>query len=347
MLSGVYSNRDHMRRFFILTVPLSLAILAFGHQPPDPQSLPSKKEAVDLLKKVEIQTRLTAPGRSPFRLVAKLRWTSGANSSDGTYEVLWAAPGRFREEFRLGSINETDVALDDKLYILRNNSVVTYPQWRVRMLTGLPDMVDVVSTQIQVSKIYRSAVAGENLVCFEFAEPSKGRTECLDSVSDLLVSVDHNARHGGNALGLVEDRFISLGAVNYPGHMLSTVEDESLEVHIEKLEPVTRFADDVFVPPDSASSRDWCAKPEVAKQPDPSSISRLLMGLLSQKSKGFRGYYVQVASNGRVEKMAALYSDGTATEVDKEDVGRENFPIHSCGGKPIEYETVFGSFSSH
>jgi len=110
---------------------------------------------------------------------------------------------------------------------------------------------------------------------------------------------------------------------------------------------VTRFADDVFVPPDGTSSRDWCAKPEVAKQPDPSSITRLLVGLLSQKSKGFRGYYFQVASNGSVQKMAALYSDGTAKEVKKEDVGRENFPIHSCGGKPIEYETVFGSFLSH
>jgi len=211
-----------MRRFFILTVPLSLAILAFGQQPPDPQSLPSKKDAVDLIKKVETQTRLTAAGRSPFRLVAKLRWTSGANSSDGTYEVLWAAPGRFREEFRLGPINETDVALGDKLYILRSNGVVTYPLWRVRMLSGLPDMVEVASPQIQISKIYRSAIAGENLVCFEFAEPSKGRTECLDSVSGLLASVDHNARHGGNAFGLVEDRFISLGAVNYPASKLTS-----------------------------------------------------------------------------------------------------------------------------
>ncbi len=315
-LSGVYSERDHMRRLFVFIVPLSLTILAFAQQPPAAHSLPSKKDAVDLLKKVEVQTRLTAPGRAPFRLLANLRWTSSANSSDGAYEVLWEAPGRFREGFRLDPI-------------------------RVRMLTGLPDMVEVVPTQIQVGKIYRSAVAGENLVCFEFAEPSKGRTECLDSVTDLLVSVDHKTKHGNTTIGLVEDRFISLGAVNYPRHMLSTVGDESLEVNIEKLEPVTRFADEVFAPPDGAFSPDWCAKPEVGKQPGQSSVSPMIVGLLSQQSKEFRGYYLQVASNGRVKKMAAIYSDGTSKEVGRRDLGPEWFRIHSCGGKPIEYETLF------
>jgi hypothetical protein len=257
-------------------------------------------------------------------------------------------PDVFREEIRLGSISETDVALDDKVYVLRNNPVLTYPQFRVRMLTGLPDMREGELTQVQVSKICRSTVADENLVCFEFAEPSKGRTECLDAVTDLLVSVDHKAKHGETAIGLVEGRFIILGAANYPGHMFSTVGDESLEVNIEKLEPVTRFANEVFVPPDGAVSRDWCAKSEIAKQPGQSSVSRVLFsGLLSQKPKGFRGYYLQVASNGRVVKMAELYSDGTWKEVDKNELGQENFPAHSCGGKPIDYETVFGSFSAH
>jgi hypothetical protein len=334
-----------MRRLFILAVPLSLAVLAFGQQPTVPQSLPSKKEAVDLLEKAEEQTRLTVPRRSPFHLAAKLHYTSAANSSDGTYDVLWAAPGRFREEFRLGPISETDVALDDKLYILRNNISFTYPQWKVRMLTGLPDRNEVAPAPIHVAKIYASGGAGGNLACFVLGEPMKGRTECLDSVAGQLVSVDQSAKHGKFTIGLIQDRFISLGPVNYPGHMLSTMGDESLEVSVEKLEPVTRFADEALVPPDGASSRDWCAKPEVTKQLDPSTYARLLVGsLLPQKPKGFRTYYLQVASDGRIEMVTEMYSDGTVKRADKGDLVHERFPIHSCGGRPIESETFFGGF---
>lgn len=331
-----------MRRSLILILPLSLAVLVSGQQPTAPQSLPSKKEAVELLTRADEQMWLTVPGRSPFHFAAKLHYTVGTNSSDGVYEVFWAAPGRFREEFRLGPIGETDVALDDRLYILRSNSVLTYPQWRVRMLTRLPATNEVAPAPLQVTKIYASGGAGGNLVCFDFAEPSKGRTECLDSRMGRLVSVEHNAKHGKTTIGLVEDRFMSLGPINFPGHMLSTIDDESLEVSVEKFESVTHFADEVFVPPAGASSRDWCAKPEVAKQLDPDLFPRLLSGgLFSPEPKGFRGYYFQVGSDGSVERFAEIYSDGTARRTTRGDPSLGRFPIHSCGGKPIEYETFF------
>jgi hypothetical protein len=60
-----------MRRLFILTVPLLFSMLAFSQQPPAPPSLPSKKEASDLLKKVELQTRLTTPGTSAIPTVGE------------------------------------------------------------------------------------------------------------------------------------------------------------------------------------------------------------------------------------------------------------------------------------
>jgi len=333
-----------MRRLFILTVSLSLAVLAFGQHPASPQSLPSKKEAVGLLEKAKESTWLTVPGRAPFHLAAKVRYTVGANSSDGTYEVLWAGPGRFREEFRLGPISELDVALDDKLYILRNSPVLTYPQWRVRMLTGLPDR-KTSPFKFQVSKIYSSGGAGENLVCFDFAESSKGRTECIDSVTGQLVSVEHKAKHGETTIGLVEDRFISLDPVNYPGHMLSTIGNESLEVTVEKLEPVAQFAGEAFIPPAGASSRDWCANPEVGKQPDPLFFSRLAIGIsASLASKKFHGYYLQVAPDGHVERVAEIYPDGTAKSVGDGDLSQGRLSIHSCAGKQIEYETAFVFF---
>jgi hypothetical protein len=78
-------NRHHMRRLFILTVSLSLTVLAFGQRPASPQSPPEKKEAVGLLEKANESTWVTVPGRAPFHLAAKVHNTVGANCSDGTY----------------------------------------------------------------------------------------------------------------------------------------------------------------------------------------------------------------------------------------------------------------------
>ena len=333
-----------MQRLFFITVWTSLALQAFAAQPASAQSLPSKEEAARLLETARHQTSLTGAG-APFHLVAKLHYTVDAISLDGTYEVLWATSGRFREEFRLGAIGESDIALDDKLYVLRSSPVLTYPEAMVRKLTGLPNpaVKPTASEPFQISKVYRSGGAGENLLCFDLGSPPTSmNTNCLDSVTGRLVSIISKMKQ----ISRVEDRFMSVGAVNYPGHMLSTIGNESLEINVDKLETVARFADELFVPPAGASSRDWCANPDGVTPLDWNLFAKLTVGLtLSHVPKGFRGYYAQVGANGHVEQAAEVYADGTARRSGDRDLNGARFPIHSCAGKPIEYETeeiVFG-----
>ena len=133
---------------------------------------------------------------------------------------------------------------------------------------------------------------------------------------------------------------MSVGTVNYPGHMLSTIDHESLEIRVDKLETVARFADELFVPPAVASSRDWCANPDGVTPLDRNLFAKLTVAFaLSHVPKGFRGYYAQVGANGRVEEAAEIYADGTARRSGDRDLNGARFPIHSCAGKPIEYET--------
>jgi hypothetical protein len=332
----VYFKRTYMRRILIVTLWSSLALEAFAAQPASAQALPSREEAVRLLETAGHQTSLTGSG-APFHLAAKLHYTVDAISLDGTYEVLWAAAGRFREEFRLGSIGESDVALDGKLYVLRSSPILTYPEVRVRGLTGLPNppVTPAASESFQISKIYRSGGAGESLLCFDFGSPPTN-TNCVDSVTGRLVSVNNRMK----LISRVEDRFMSVGAVNYPGHILSTIDHESLEISVDKLETVARFADEVFVPPAGASSRDWCANPDGVRPLDRNLFAKLTVGFaLSHVPKGFRGYYAQVGANGRVEQAAEIYADGTARRSVDRDLNGARFPVHSCAGKPIEYET--------
>ncbi|MGH9683480.1 MAG: hypothetical protein ACRD4S_07705 [Candidatus Acidiferrales bacterium] len=313
---------------FLAAMPLATA-----------QSLPSKKDASDLLIKAENHKRLTEPGRPPFHFVAKIHYKSGADSLDGTYEVFWAAPDRFREEFRLGSISETEVALEDKIYIHRTIPVVTYPQWRLRMLTGLPNR-DFTPIKPRVSKVYASRGGAENLTCLELAAPMKGNTYCLSSLTGELVSEDYNLAKIGTRL--IEDSFIDIGTARYPGHTLSTIGNETLEVHVEELASVPRFNSYVFVPPVGASSHDWCVRPDVKKRQGEFPDWLLYSGLLAPESANMAGSYVQVAPDGHIEELATLYRDGTARAVSPLSVSHDRLAIYACNGRPIEYEAVFG-----
>jgi len=132
------------------------------------QSLPSKREAVILLQKAGEQTLLAVPGRPSFHIVAKLHHVVGTNSFEGSYELLWATPERFREEFRLGDAGETDVALEDKIYVLRNTPTPIDTLFLIRALTGLPNG-KTTAVNRRVTKVYGSGADGHDLTCDSIA----------------------------------------------------------------------------------------------------------------------------------------------------------------------------------
>src|ERR1022692_4444657 len=176
--------RYHMRRVLNAVVALSLLAAAF---PAAAQSLPSNVDAAEILTKAQARMSLTAPGAPPFHLFAKLRFTLGKDTLEGTYEFLWAAADRYREEFRLGGLSATYIVVNDKLYVLRTPGVLTYPQWRVRSLVGITESRPA-PTQIRVGKVYASPSGPENVVCADLKGTSKKHTECFKSATGELVS---------------------------------------------------------------------------------------------------------------------------------------------------------------
>jgi hypothetical protein len=114
-----------MQRPLFAVSTLSFAILAV---PAYPQALPSKTQANELLQKTIESQNLQLAGKPPFHLVAHVRYSFGGKTSEGVYEILWAAPDRFRETFQLEKMTEIDVALGDKIYISRNTLTLT-PQF--------------------------------------------------------------------------------------------------------------------------------------------------------------------------------------------------------------------------
>ena len=91
----------------------------------------------------------------PFHLVAKIHYEASFRTSGGTYELLWSAPDRFREEFRLDTLGETDVVIGDKRYVLRTGPALQLGLWRLRYLLNSPLAV-LAEPKLQVSKVRSS-----------------------------------------------------------------------------------------------------------------------------------------------------------------------------------------------
>ena len=172
-----------MCRVLIAPVALLCALIAqLGYA----QSLPTKKESAELIEKTVARMKLDAPGCPPFHLVADVHYTIGTKSFDGTYELLWASPDRYREEFRMGEVGETDVALVEKIYILRTPPTPSYPLDRIRVYVDMP-VPPQLSSPRHVREIYLDTLSGQSQFCVRTDADGYHEQFCFDSATREIV----------------------------------------------------------------------------------------------------------------------------------------------------------------
>jgi hypothetical protein len=327
-------------------------VLLLAPLPARGQSLPSKKDAADLLVDLAKKENLTASGNPSFHLMAKLHYEVIGHPMDGEYELLWADPSRYREEFRLGGLSETDLALGDKLYTLRNTPVLTWVQSETRSLMRLVAPKTMVaeaqmsnhliqpSTEIteppRVAKVYTSSSSGQELICLDVHEELTVTTTCVDPLTRKPVSAITSGGYRDVDTSLTKDRFYNLADGNYPGRIVFSFVTETLEVDVTKLEPVAQFADVVFAPPAGVTPHDWCANPDGPKHPGYMAPDDGFDNLLPDQ---ILGYYLRVGRNGHAESVYVINEGGGFHEGRNSPLTQGRFPVYSCAGKPIEYET--------
>jgi hypothetical protein len=301
------------------------------------QSLPTKKEATELIEKTIPRMRLVAPGRSPFHLVADVRFEIGANSFEGTYELLWASPDRYREEFRVGTVGETDVAQGDKIYILRTTPTLSYTLERVRFYVDMPVPTHLASTR-HVRKIYLETVSGQSQFCVRTDSNGYDEEFCFDMGTREIVSL----RSGNSAIYRWErTEFVAVDGSRYPGRVLHHSSGETLEMHVTRLESVREFSESVFTPPPTASMRDWCADPKKSGKWMPPDAPILSFA----NNDTILLYYVLVGPDGQVEKSAPVVSvTGPIDATIERWIHEAKFAIWRCGDKAIEYEQIIAPY---
>src|SRR5580698_9952433 len=148
----------------------AILVLAQVVLPTAAQTLPSKKNMAALVQAAKSQRTLMAPGSPPFHLIANIRYTEGTQTASGKYEMLWADPAHFRQEFRIGDISESDVANGDMLYVLRNTPYERYSVWRVKALMNQPRALPANMTPEKI--VVNNVTKVGNLICGDISDPA-------------------------------------------------------------------------------------------------------------------------------------------------------------------------------
>lgn len=335
-----------MRRRFLPVLALFIAISVIDALSAKAQALPSKKEAAQILNAAANRSGLTSPGAPAFHLLAEIHYKFATTTYDGTYELYWAAQDRYREEFRLGPINSDYVALHDKLYVARAIPALTYPQWRVRLLSGLPGHAEG-TADLHVSKVYAQQIGSENVICANLDVPRIGEVNCYSPATKDLVFEGGKSSAQDLSETVVVDSFTSFGPARVPRRRLSTIgTEESLEFVITTLDSLSAGDEALLVPPGPAFVWDWCTDPKLGVFPN----NNFIMWLTVDRHPARHGetdpvgYYVHVRSDGSIEMLRALYQDGSIKPVTETYVLKDRLPIETCEGKPVEYEMIYPAF---
>ncbi len=304
----------------------------------DAQTLPSKKDAKGILQNASEGADLWASDSVPFHLLASVHYELGDQPSDGTYDLLWRSPDQYREYFEMRTAKEMEIASGGKLYILRNTQTLTAPLWSTRR--NLRSIKNYFLRQ-KVKRVHTLQINGIKATCIDFESEFAERQDCFDSTTNQAVSVSFvwKPPYGGNSAWVKAElsSFTSLGKKRYPLRIMAKELDEKLDVMITTFEQPESISEDLFVSPADAQIFDWCPNPSASGHIEfPSGT----VGQMAAPGATFP-YYVLVGRDGHVKRSAAMRSAGPQVDHKMATwLQMAKFPVRSCGGNPVEYETV-------
>lgn len=319
-------------------------------QSADANSLQASFPSVNAtLERAFIAMNLRKPDSPPFHMLVRVHYEVVGQAQDGTYEIFWAGTQHFREVFKLGSEQEIDVAVGDKMCTTRSSVLVTLPLRNVRDLVKSP-MPGYLMVDYDVVSVADEQVEGQARQCIHISKRDANTNQqgtaqiCFEPDSKQIASISAQ----GNFLNVPSDvkltAFKSLGVKRYPMHMTSTVATENMpptniEANVETLENVTTFDGDPFTPPAGAAVRDWCST--LAAAPSLEDYDQPSFPL--DELKNLSEFFVLVGADGRV--MQAEPVRAAADPIGEQKIATwiktARFPIQNCGVTPVEYETFY------
>jgi hypothetical protein len=316
-----------------------------------PQKLVSGDEtrtkAEELVSKSSEKTNIWAPGGTPFFLLANVHLQSGGKSVDGVYAVAWASPTRFRRAFRFPDFTRTEVVVDDTLYRKQSSEAVPLLVWELDKLLGFLDHPKL-EPEAKVKDIKTAQAEGVEVTCLHLERLWGDSKVCLNAATNELVSADT----GSNARRLERLREHYRFSDYRPFQQKSVPwrlsfhgwDSQTVEVQVDKLIAAQSFPSDEFAPPSESKKSGFCREPKFEGAVKPSTGNTIPIGMGDIEVD----MYFEVTPIGGVRYAQVVYS--TAPLLNKEVLNwfvGTHFPIETCAGTPINYQTIIRFVTGH
>ena len=294
-----------------------------------------ENDAQSVLSRASEQVAIKTPASASFMLLAKVQLHDGNKSVDGLYAIAWA-PGRFRRIFRFPNFSETDVMVDGAIYRQRTTNALPL------MIYELDNLIDSLTTinPDSKTKFMKIDKTSSDLLCVSLEREGSKSKICVNS-ERLPISIDKKL----DAIGLEQLQehyeftdYQGFGTTQFPRILnLRGWNSRSIQVQIDKLIRVDSFPADEFVPPAGATRMRFCETPETTGEVRPSTGNAIPIGLRDTEV----AMYFQVSPLGGVKNAEVVSSSNPLKnkEILNWFVGT-HFPVKSCAGQPIEYETI-------
>ena len=277
----------------------------------------------------------------PFLLKARVRLSEGPKSVDGVFAMSWAAPDRYRRVIGFPDYQETDVARGENYYSKRNTDGVPLMVWQLGKLMDSLELRKTEQPGWKIKRVENESVGGKAAACM-WMGPGKGDVKiCVDAATHEIASMETGLDGAVQTQTRYEYAdYQQFGVKKYPRRVTASGWDKrTIEVTVEKMLPVREFAADEFAPPAGAVISKLCNGAEELKgHPEPLSGARIPVGFDDLDMD----IYIEISPIGAVRSAQIVYSSDPKS--DKEILNwflGTNFPVMTCDGRPIGYQTLY------
>jgi hypothetical protein len=298
-------------------------------------------DALAILAKAWALVDIRASGSGAFILKARARLVEGTKVTDGVFAMAWAAPDRFRRVIGFRDYSETDVARGENYYSKRNTEGVPLMVWKLGELMDSLSARKSVPGGAKVKRVENLSVGGKAATCVSIAWDAGDSRICVDAATAEVLSIEKALDGPDESRERLEfGDYQDFGGKRFPRHFAySGWNKRAIEVTIEKLDSAREFAADEFTPPAASEISRLCnGAEEMTGQAMP------MFG--DTRPVGFSHLdvyiFVDISPMGYV-RSAQIVSSSDA-KADKEVLRwylGTNFPVKTCDGRAIGYQSLF------
>jgi hypothetical protein len=307
------------------------------------------------------RTDLMLPGSSPFHLRAQVTvFKRDLPTAQETFDLVWASPERWREEFTWPEGKAVRVVDGDRIWVL-DDDAHRLDQDRFATLLNFTSTLRMNRGE-RLTRVHRKNLNGVIADCIELrqdlgplisAPPQQvllmgisnqlDRKICLDAAQHLPMRTES----GPSRWELAD--FVSFGPKEFPRLLNYFREGKPfVTAEVKELESLDPAKGNTFAPPAGATSKPWCqdeVRPFLvslggAEEP------RIEINELVFLPPGFERHALvvfEVDSQGHVTAVKAFDSEGRSSLKDSEarKLLKSVFKPATCHGQPIESEFEF------